>query len=85
LQIVVPSVTFPSTISPALPDCFLLHAQGHFISKTKNIVVYYFITGDMENAEKYYRLALEKYPFNSSSIEKLNEIKMAKSKAKADK
>lgn len=46
---------------------------------------YYFITGDMDNAEKYYRLALEKYPFNTSSIEKLNEIKMAKSKAKADK
>lgn len=46
---------------------------------------YYFITGDMDNAEKYYRLALEKYPFNNSSIEKLNEIKMAKSKAKADK
>lgn len=46
---------------------------------------YYFITGDMDNAEKYYRLALEKYPFNTSSIEKLNEIKIAKSKAKADK
>ena len=45
---------------------------------------YYFITGDMENAGKYYRMALEKYPFNTSSIEKLNEIKMAKSKAKAD-
>jgi Tfp pilus assembly protein PilF len=45
---------------------------------------FYFITGDMDNAEKYYRLALEKYPFNTSSIEKLNEIKNVKSKAKAD-
>jgi tetratricopeptide (TPR) repeat protein len=45
---------------------------------------FYFITGDMDNAEKYYQLALEKYPFNTSSIEKLKEIKMAKSKAKAD-
>ncbi len=45
---------------------------------------FYFITGDMDNAEKYYQLALEKYPFNTSSIEKLKEIKIAKSKAKAD-
>lgn len=45
---------------------------------------FYFITGDMDNAEKYYRIALEKYPFNTSSIEKLNEIRTAKSKAKAD-
>lgn len=45
---------------------------------------YYFITGDMDNAEKYYQLALEKYPFNNSSLEKLKEIKIAKSKAKTD-
>ena len=45
---------------------------------------FYFITGDMDNAEKYYQLALEKYPFNTSSIEKLKEIKIAKSKAKVD-
>ncbi len=35
---------------------------------------FYFDTGDMDNAEKYYKLALEKYPFNISSINKLKEI-----------
>ncbi len=45
---------------------------------------YYFNTGDMENAEKYYRMALEKYPFNSSSIDKLKEIKAAKDKTKTN-
>lgn len=44
---------------------------------------FYFNSGDMENAEKYYKLALEKYPFNNSSIEKLGEIKKVKDKAKA--
>ena len=39
---------------------------------------WYFDTGDMANAEKYYKLALEKYPFNNSSIEKLNEIREKK-------
>ena len=43
---------------------------------------YYFMVGDMENSEKYYRLALEKYPFNSSSIDKLKEIKTIKDKNK---
>ncbi|RXK62391.1 hypothetical protein ESA94_05115 [Lacibacter luteus] len=46
---------------------------------------YYFILGDMDNAEKYYKMALEKYPFNTSSIEKMKEIATAKSKAKSDK
>lgn len=41
---------------------------------------YYFNNGDMENSEKYYSMALEKYPFNISSIEKLREIKEKKSK-----
>jgi tetratricopeptide (TPR) repeat protein len=35
---------------------------------------FYFNTGDMANAEKYYNMALEKYPFNISSIDKLKEI-----------
>jgi Tfp pilus assembly protein PilF len=35
---------------------------------------FYLNTGDLANAEKYYRLALEKYPFNISSIDKLKEI-----------
>jgi Tfp pilus assembly protein PilF len=43
---------------------------------------FYFNSGDMENAEKYYTMALEKYPFNNSSIEKLGEIKAVKNKAK---
>jgi tetratricopeptide (TPR) repeat protein len=41
---------------------------------------FYFLTGDMANSEKYYNMALEKYPFNSSSIDKLKEIKAAKEK-----
>lgn len=41
---------------------------------------YYFTKGDMENSEKYYKLALEKYPFNNSSINKLREINDAKKK-----
>lgn len=45
---------------------------------------YFFLTGDMENAEKYYKIALEKYPFNTSSINKLKEIKAAKDKVKTD-
>ena len=43
---------------------------------------FYLLTGDMDNSEKYYKLALEKYPFNSSSREKLKEINAAKEKAK---
>ncbi len=42
---------------------------------------FYFLTGDMANAEKYYNMALEKYPFNISSIDKLKEIKAAKEKS----
>ena len=43
-----------------------------------------FLTGDMDNAEKYYSIALEKYPFNSSSLEKMREINTIKAKAKKD-
>jgi len=43
---------------------------------------FYFLTGDMENSEKYYRMALEKYPFNSSSLDKLKEIDAAKKNTK---
>lgn len=41
---------------------------------------YYFVTGEMEKSEKYYNLALEKYPFSQSSVAKLKEIKDAKEK-----
>jgi tetratricopeptide (TPR) repeat protein len=41
---------------------------------------YYFNNGDMVNSEKYYKLSLEKYPFNSSSVNKLQEIKKLKEK-----
>lgn len=43
---------------------------------------FYFLTGDMENSEKYYNIALEKYPFNASSTDKLKEINAAKEKSK---
>jgi Tfp pilus assembly protein PilF len=43
---------------------------------------FYFMTGDMDNSEKYYNMALEKYPFNISSIDKLKEIKAIKDKKK---
>lgn len=36
---------------------------------------YYLNTGDMENAKKYYTMALEKYPFNISSINALQKMK----------
>lgn len=42
---------------------------------------FYFLTGDMANSEKYYTMALEKYPFTTSSIDKLKEIAAAKEKA----
>lgn len=43
---------------------------------------FYFNTGDMANAEKYYNMALEKYPFNESSLTKMREIRATKDKAK---
>ena len=43
---------------------------------------FYFNTGDMTNSEKYYNMALEKYPFNISSIDKLKEIKAIKENSK---
>ena len=44
---------------------------------------YYFMVGDLDNSEKYYKMALEKYPFNSSSSDKLKEIKAIRDKNKA--
>ncbi len=41
---------------------------------------FYLDTGDTANAEKYYTLALEKYPFNNSSIDALQKINDAKKK-----
>ncbi|WP_121352818.1 tetratricopeptide repeat protein [Flavisolibacter nicotianae] len=41
---------------------------------------FYLNNGDMENAEKYYKMALEKYPFMSSSLEALQKIEAAKKK-----
>jgi tetratricopeptide (TPR) repeat protein len=46
---------------------------------------WYFDAGDLANAEKYYNMALEKYPFNISSINKLTEIKQMKDKKMATK
>lgn len=41
---------------------------------------FFFNTGDMDNSEKYYKLALEKYPFNNSSINALQKMEDAKKK-----
>lgn len=44
---------------------------------------YYLLSGDKENAKKYYQLAVEKYPFNASSVIALD--KMAEEKAMEEK
>lgn len=41
---------------------------------------YYYNNGDMENSTKYYRMALDKYPFNNSSINKLADIRAVPAK-----
>ena len=41
---------------------------------------FYLDTGDTTNAEKYYKMALEKYPFNISSVEAVEKIEAAKKK-----
>jgi tetratricopeptide (TPR) repeat protein len=41
---------------------------------------FYFLTGDLANSEKYYNMTLDKYPFTTSAIDKLKEIKTAKEK-----
>ena len=41
---------------------------------------YYLNTGDTANAEKYYKMSLEKYPFTSSSIAALQKIEDSKKK-----
>jgi Tfp pilus assembly protein PilF len=41
---------------------------------------YYLNAGDTTNAEKYYKMALEKYPFFNSSINALQKIEDAKKK-----
>lgn len=41
---------------------------------------YYLENGDTENAEKHYNMALEKYPFNVSSLEAIKKINDGKKK-----
>jgi tetratricopeptide (TPR) repeat protein len=41
---------------------------------------FYLNTGDVANAEKYYNMALEKYPFMASSLEALKKIEETKKK-----
>jgi tetratricopeptide (TPR) repeat protein len=41
---------------------------------------FYLDTGDTANAEKYYKLALEKYPFTNSSVNALQKIADSKKK-----
>jgi len=41
---------------------------------------FYLNTGDTTNSEKYYKLALEKYPFNNSSLNALEKMANAKKK-----
>jgi len=42
---------------------------------------FYLNTGDLANAEKYYKMALEKYPFMVSSVEGLQKVEAGKKKA----
>ncbi len=44
---------------------------------------YYFNKGDLDTSEKYYKMALEKYPFNNSSLNKLTEINKARDSKKS--
>jgi len=46
---------------------------------------FYLVTGDTTNAEKYYTMALEKYPFNNSSLNAMDKIESAKPKAELKK
>ena len=39
---------------------------------------FYLTNGDQENAKKYYSIALEKYPFNISSVNALEKMKEEK-------
>ena len=41
---------------------------------------FYLNTGDTTNAEKYYKMALEKYPYNISSVEAVQKIEAGKKK-----
>ena len=41
---------------------------------------YYLLNGDLENSKKYYTMSLEKYPFNSSSLEALQKMEDDKKK-----
>ncbi len=41
---------------------------------------FYLDNGDMANAEKYYKLAIEKYPFNNSSLDALQKIQAGQKK-----
>jgi tetratricopeptide (TPR) repeat protein len=46
---------------------------------------YYMTTGDIANAKKYYTMAVEKYPFSTSSVEALQKINDGAKKQVADK
>ena len=46
---------------------------------------YYMTAGDMSNAKKYYTMAVERYPFNTSSVEALQKINDQAKKQVADK
>ncbi|MDQ6756892.1 MAG: hypothetical protein M3004_08145 [Bacteroidota bacterium] len=46
---------------------------------------FYLLTGDMENAKKYYSMSLEKYPYNNSSLNALEKMAEDKKKMEANK
>jgi Tfp pilus assembly protein PilF len=46
---------------------------------------YYLTAGDTENSKKYYTMAVEKYPFSTSSVEALQKINDNAKKQVADK
>ncbi|MGE5520098.1 MAG: tetratricopeptide repeat protein [Candidatus Dadabacteria bacterium] len=64
----------PSTAKIYFEKYLELYPEGY--NPYDSMGEYYMTIGDNENAKKYYTLALEKYPFNSTSLaamEKLNK------------
>ena len=49
-----------------------LYANGY--NPYDSMGEYYMTNGDMDNAKKYYTMAVEKYPFSNSSVEALQKI-----------
>ena len=55
-----------------------MYSEGY--NPYDSMAEYYFLKGDLDNAEKYYLITQEKYPFSISASDKLKEIKAVKEK-----